>query len=155
MLPACYATSKKWLQSNSNICKIFKVKFVGQIFSNISPSNIIKGWLFGWVLNLLKVPSSTYQEQTSLSLPILNDAKPPKKVLKPWHMSTHSRVLGKSYPMNTNMTWFRWFSKSLRSCALDKSSLSIGRVKMSYRYVWMVNYILTQDPSKNFGKLKH
>ena len=75
MLPACYAASKKWLQSNSNICKIFKVKFVGQVFSNISPSNIIKGWLFGWVLNLLKVPSSTYQEQTSLSLPILNDAK--------------------------------------------------------------------------------
>ena len=31
--------------------------------------------------------------------------------------------------MNTNMTGFRWFSTSLRPCALDKSSLSIGRVK--------------------------
>ena len=27
-------------------------------------------------------------------------------------MGTHMRVLGKSYPMNTNMTGFGWFSKS-------------------------------------------
>ena len=27
--------------------------------------------------------------------------------------------------MNTNMTGFRWFSKSLRPCALDEISLSI------------------------------
>ena len=33
--------------------------------------------------------------------------------------------------MNTNMTWFRGFSKFLRLCALDESSLSIGRVKGS------------------------
>ena len=26
-------------------------------------------------------------------------------------MGTHSKVLSKSYLMNTNMTWFRWFSK--------------------------------------------
>ena len=33
--------------------------------------------------------------------------------------------------MNTNMTGFeRIFKKILRSCALDKSSLSIGRVKV-------------------------
>ena len=30
--------------------------------------------------------------------------------------------------MNTNITGFRWFSKSLRPCALDESSLSIGNV---------------------------
>ena len=36
-----------------------------------------------------------------------------------WHMGTHMRVLGESYPMNTNM---RWFSK-------NESGLSIGRVK--------------------------
>ena len=34
-----------------------------------------------------------------------------KKWLKPWQMGTHLRVLSKSYPMNTNMTGFRWFSK--------------------------------------------
>ena len=33
--------------------------------------------------------------------------------------------------MNTNMTGFSWFSKSLRPCALDESSLSIGKVKVS------------------------
>ena len=32
--------------------------------------------------------------------------------------------------MDTNMTGFRWLSKSLHSCALDESSLSIGRVKV-------------------------
>ena len=32
-----------------------------------------------------------------------------EKWLKPWHMGTHLRVLIESYPMNTNMTRFRWF----------------------------------------------
>ena len=45
-------------------------------------------------------------------------------------MGTHLRVLSASYPMNTNMTGFRWFQKYLHPCALDKSSLSIGRVKL-------------------------
>ena len=34
--------------------------------------------------------------------------------------------------MNTNMTRFRWFSKILRPCALDESSLSIGRFKTAF-----------------------
>ena len=56
--------------------------------------------------------------------------KKPETWLKPWHMGTHLRVLNESYPMNTNMTGFRWFSqKSLSLCALDENSLSIGRVK--------------------------
>ena len=29
------------------------------------------------------------------------------------HMGTHLRVLSESYPMTTNMTGFRWFSKHL------------------------------------------
>ena len=50
--------------------------------------------------------------------------------MKPWHMGTHQRVLSKSFPMNTNMTRFRGgFRKSLHPCALDKNSLSSGRVK--------------------------
>ena len=44
-------------------------------------------------------------------------------------MGTHLKVLGKSYPMNTNMAGFRWFTKNSRPCALDESRLSIGRVK--------------------------
>ena len=43
---------------------------------------------------------------------------------------THMRVLSDSFQMNTNMTGFRWFSKSLCTCALDESSLSTGRVKV-------------------------
>ena len=38
--------------------------------------------------------------------------KKPEKLLKPWHIGTHLRVL-----------------KSLRPCTLDESSLSIERVK--------------------------
>ena len=43
-------------------------------------------------------------------------------------MGTHLRELSESYPMNTNMTGFRWFSKIFAD-TLDESSLSIGRVK--------------------------
>ena len=35
----------------------------------------------------------------------------PAKWLKPWQMGTHLRVLSESYPMNTNITAFIWFSK--------------------------------------------
>ena len=45
-------------------------------------------------------------------------------------MGTHLIVLSKSYAMNTNMTRLRWIQKSLHPCALDKSSLSIGRVNI-------------------------
>ena len=45
-------------------------------------------------------------------------------------MGTHLRVLSESYPMNTNMTGFRWFSKIFVSlCLMDESSLSFGRAK--------------------------
>ena len=37
--------------------------------------------------------------------------KKSEKVLKFWDMGTHLRVFSESYPMNTNMTGFRWFSR--------------------------------------------
>ena len=45
-------------------------------------------------------------------------------------MGTHPIVLSESYPMNTNMTGFRYFFENLciLACAMGKSSLSIGRV---------------------------
>ena len=43
-------------------------------------------------------------------------------------MGTHLKALSESYPMNTNMIVFRWFQRYLHSCALDRSSLGIGRV---------------------------
>ena len=44
-------------------------------------------------------------------------------------MGTHLREISGSYPKNTNITGFRWFSKLFASlCAFDKSSLSIGNV---------------------------
>ena len=49
---------------------------------------------------------------------------------KPLQMGTHLRVLIKSYPMNTNKQGLDGFQKSLRPCALDESSLSIGRVSI-------------------------
>ena len=44
------------------------------------------------------------------------------------HLGTHLRVFSDCYPMNTNMTGFRGFSKIFGPYALDESSLSIGRV---------------------------
>ena len=57
-----------------------------------------------------------------------------EKWLKPWHMGTHLRILGESYLMNTNVKRFRWFKKSLHPCALDVSSLNIGRVKILFAF---------------------
>ena len=64
----------------------------------------------------------------SLIWPIQNDAKKTEKLFKSWHMGPHLRGLSDSYPMNTNMTGFGWFSKIFRYCALDGNSLSIGKV---------------------------
>ena len=49
------------------------------------------------------------------------------KKLKFWHMGTHQRVLGESYPMNTNMTLFDDLQKSLHSYALDERIIYIIR----------------------------
>ena len=44
--------------------------------------------------------------------------------------ASHLRILRESYLINTNMTGFTFgFQKLLHPCALDKSSLSTGRVK--------------------------
>ena len=57
----------------------------------------------------------------------------PEKSLKPWQMGTHLRVLSESYPINTNTTGFRWFSKIVAFlCCGYISSLSIGRVKAKW-----------------------
>ena len=42
---------------------------------------------------------------------ILANTKRLKKLLKPGQMGTHPRVLSESFPMSTNMTGFRRFSK--------------------------------------------
>ena len=61
---------------------------------------------------------------------IQNNAKKQKNDRNPgtW-VSTHLTVLGESFPINTNIRGFRWFSKILSHCSLDESSLSIGWVK--------------------------
>ena len=52
------------------------------------------------------------------------------KTLAHTYVYSYLRVLSASYPMNTNMIWFRCiWKKSLHLCALDESNLSSGRVK--------------------------
>ena len=62
--------------------------------------------------------------------------KKTENISKHWHIGTHMRVLSESFLKNTNITRFRWFSKSLHPCALDESSLSIGRVKCRLSEAW-------------------
>ena len=48
-------------------------------------------------------------------------------------MGTHMRVLSKSYPLNTNITWSRsqdGFQIFLHPHGLDKNSLSIRRATL-------------------------
>ena len=56
---------------------------------------------------------------------------PSIKDCNPWHIGTHLKVLSESFPMNTSMTRFWWFSKMFVSLSSDKRSLSIGRLKDS------------------------
>ena len=65
-----------------------------------------------WVLNRAFIHSLTLMLLVA-NLVITKWCKNPEKWLKPWHKSTHLRVLGESYLMNTHMTGFRWFSKNI------------------------------------------
>ena len=61
------------------------------------------------------------------------------KWLNPWfqfYMATYLRVCSESYPMNTNMTGFRWFS----SLFLEESNLSIWRVNITC-HIFNVRYL--------------
>ena len=74
--------------------------------------------------------------------------KTPKKILKPWHIGTHLIVLRGSYPMNSNMSWFRWFSKVFvllcfgLSIASTLEGLIISLLN-TYRLYYWVMYWLT------------
>ena len=50
--------------------------------------------------------------------------------------------------MNTNMTGFRWFSKTLRPCALYESSLSIERVN-TFDNNSKIDHLLTKYLEEN------
>ena len=51
---------------------------------------------------------------------------------KPWHMGTHLRVLGRSYPMNTNMVGFRWFSKIFASLCFNWTKVASALEGLSF-----------------------
>ena len=90
--------------------------------------------VFTWKLLLstirwVHVPGAASSQRvkplTSLMLPLANLAntkwcKRPKKWYKPWHMGTHLKVLSERYPMSTNMTGFRWFSKCFASLCFGR-----------------------------------
>ena len=56
-------------------------------------------------------------------------------------MGTHLRALSESFPMNTNIIGFGWFSKIFASQCFGHSSLSIGMVKdgehVRYQFLWV------------------
>ena len=80
-------------------------------------------------------------------------------------MGTYLRVLSEVYPMNTNMTGFRWFSKFLHFSALYKRSLSIGRVNFVYTWwfhqtgksLWshLIHHHLSQLPVRLLEGITH
>ena len=90
-------------------CLDFADKKLYQMILNIlqttlSPQTVCKGLCIAWcVLTLILVVENWANTKR---------CKNTEKVLKPWQMGTHLNVLSKSYPMNTNMTGLRWFSKS-------------------------------------------
>ena len=71
-----------------------------------------------------------------------------EKLLKPWQMGTHLRVLNESYPTYTNLGGF---PNELHPCALDESSLSIGRVENNISGDVIPAYLLPPDWSRDFS----
>ena len=65
------------------------------------------------------------------------------KKLKPRHMGTHLRLLRKSYPMNTNMTGFRWFSFSWILVLRKKVSLALEG--LSKKKTTLIVIVVTVD----------
>ena len=64
-------------------------------------------------------------------------------------MGTHMKVLGESFPMNTNMTGFQWFSKIFASWMKETSALEGLRVLLEI-VVWINhtfgnNYDIKED----------
>ena len=68
--------------------------------------------------------------------------KTPEKWLKPWLMGTHLKVFNVSYPMNTNMTWFRWLFENLCTLIyLRKVVLSMeGLMKLIVYYYNRISF---------------
>ena len=67
-------------------------------------------------------------------------------------LAHYMRVLSENYSMNTNMTGFNVFQKSLHHSALKESSLSIGRVNPSIAEVTFVQCTRMQN-AKKYGNL--
>ena len=64
----------------------------------------------------------------------------------------NAKYSAKSYPMNTNMTGFGWFTKSFASFASNESSLSIGRV--NFRQL-LEKKMRTESTDKNAVMLEY
>ena len=66
-------------------------------------------------------------------------------------MGTHLRVLGESYPKNTDMTGFRWFPKIfVRPCTLDESNIRIGRVNHNKQFKQINSHLISEHIARLF-----
>ena len=97
--------SKDW---NSKETLGFLAKIPG--FSQKSQLHLVKVWYLTHSLSDHLVCLLTLMMLVA-SLANTKWCNKPEKWLKPWQMGTHLRVLSESFPMNTNMTGFRWFLK--------------------------------------------
>ena len=55
-------------------------------------------------------------------------------------MGAHLNVLREGFPMNTNITGFRWFSKPVAFLCLDKNGLIIEMVKGIFEGEFPIRY---------------
>ena len=72
--------------------------------------------------------------------------KKSEKRLNPWHMGTHLRVLSESYPINNNLTGFRWISKTFKALVLwTKVALALEGLNGNCVGVKVFNHLLKVD----------
>ena len=107
------ATSTAKSSKDENAFPSSRTKSSLQCCEKISSREQIATKSSGVVIRLEKSERYLTLMLLTANLPNSKWRKKPKKQLKPWYMGTHLRVLSESYPMNTNMTGFGWFSKNL------------------------------------------
>ena len=107
-------------------------------------------WFWFYLLEICIWPTITPRDVLTFMLLVVyltntKWCKKPEKGLKLQVTGTHLRELNESFPMNTNMTRFRRFSKIFASLFFGwKYSLSIGRVKVAndMGYILLTRFFL-------------
>ena len=121
IFPCKYSHKNTMLIKISNLWGVFGTSGINKI--NILVPQVASVWYLTLILLVSNLANTKW-------------CKNPEKLLKPWEMGTHLRVLSQNYPMNINMTGFRCFSKIFESLCFGRKYPGENKhVKTCFKHV--------------------